>query len=104
MMAVTDLQKLAPSIEWKTLLADTGTPPVTELNVTYPDFFKGINALIESTDLDTIKTYLRVATRQCHARHRIAGISRRGELQFLRHELARPAKAGTAMEALRLSN
>ncbi len=58
MMAVTDLQKLAPSIEWKTLLADTGTPPVTELNVTYPDFFKGMNALIESTDLDTIKTYL----------------------------------------------
>ena len=58
MMSVADLEKLAPSIEWKTLLADTGTPPVTDLNVTYPDFFKGMNAVIESTDLDTIKTYL----------------------------------------------
>ena len=57
-VSVADLQKLAPSLDWKTLLADSGTPPVTELNVTYPDFFKGMNALIESTDLDTIKTYL----------------------------------------------
>ena len=57
-VSVADLQKLAPSLDWKTLLADSGTPPVTELNVTYPDFFKDMNALIESTDLDTIKTYL----------------------------------------------
>ena len=59
MMSVADLQKLAPSIQWKTLLADTKTPPVTELNVTYPDFFKGMSAVIETTDLDTIKAYLK---------------------------------------------
>jgi putative endopeptidase len=29
------------------------------LNVANPDFFKGMNALLASTDLDTIKTYLR---------------------------------------------
>jgi putative endopeptidase len=59
MMSVTELQKLAPSIQWKTLLADTKAPPITDLNVTYPDFFKGVSAVIEATDLDTIKAYLK---------------------------------------------
>ncbi len=31
---------------------------MTELNVAYPAFFKGLNALLESTNLDTIKLYL----------------------------------------------
>lgn len=59
LMPVTELEKLAPAIEWSRFLADTGAPPVHELNVANPDFFKGFNTLIESTDLDTIKTYLR---------------------------------------------
>ena len=58
MTSVADLQKLAPEIDWKSFLNDTGTPPVTELNVAEPDFFKGLNAQLESTDLDTIKAYL----------------------------------------------
>ncbi len=32
---------------------------ISELNVANPDFFKGMNAVIQSTDLETIKTYLR---------------------------------------------
>src|SRR5437660_2510024 len=59
LMPVTELEKLSPAIECPRFLADTGVPPVRELNVGNPDFFKGLNALIESTDLDTIKTYLR---------------------------------------------
>ncbi|MGB6691897.1 MAG: M13 family metallopeptidase [Terracidiphilus sp.] len=58
MTSVADLQKLAPDIDWKTFLNDTGTPPVTELNLAEPEFFKGLNAVLESTDLDTIKAYL----------------------------------------------
>ena len=57
--SVADLEKLAPAIDWKKLIADTGAPPVTELNVGEPEFFKGMNALIDSTDFDTIKLYLR---------------------------------------------
>jgi putative endopeptidase len=45
MMPVDDLAKLAPAFSWKTMLADTGAPPVAELNVTYPEFFTGLNAL-----------------------------------------------------------
>ena len=34
-------------------------PGIADLNVANPDFFKGLQAVFESTDLDTIKTYLR---------------------------------------------
>ncbi len=59
MMSVSDLQKLAPAFNWDQFFQDSGTPPIQQLNVTYPPFFKALNALIESTDLDTIKTYLK---------------------------------------------
>jgi endothelin-converting enzyme/putative endopeptidase len=58
-MSVADLTALAPDIAWPSFFTDTGAPPVSELNVTNPDFFKGLHALLQSTDLDTIKTYLR---------------------------------------------
>ncbi len=32
---------------------------MTDLNVANPDFFKGLEPLLESTDLETIKVYLR---------------------------------------------
>ena len=59
LMPVDQLQELTPEIEWAKLFTLTDTPPVTEVNVANPDFFKGLNALLESTDLKTIKTYLR---------------------------------------------
>jgi putative endopeptidase len=37
-----------------------GSPSITSLNVVSPDFFKGLNAAIEQTDLATLKTYMRV--------------------------------------------
>ena len=57
-MSVDALEKLAPAIDWQKFLAAVGAPPVTELNVAYPPFFKGLNSLLESTSLDTIKIYL----------------------------------------------
>ena len=59
LMPVSQLAALAPAIAWDRFLKATGIPPVSELNVTNPDFFKGMNALLVATDLDTIKTYLR---------------------------------------------
>jgi endothelin-converting enzyme/putative endopeptidase len=53
------MTELTPAIDWTKLFADTGVPGITELNVANPDFFKGMQAVLESTDLDTIKTYLR---------------------------------------------
>ncbi len=58
MTPVAGLEKLTPAVDWKKFLIDIGAPPITELNVTYPPFFKGLNEVLESTSLDTIKRYL----------------------------------------------
>jgi len=59
LMPVSELATLAPRIAWDRFLKATGIPPVSELNVTNPDFFKGMNTVLAATDLDTVKTYLR---------------------------------------------
>jgi endothelin-converting enzyme/putative endopeptidase len=59
MMPVSDLQNLTPTLAWNGFLTDAGIPQVTELNVVVPDFFKGLNQVLTSTDLETTKTYLR---------------------------------------------
>jgi len=59
LMPVSELSSLAPNIEWTRFLTASGAPPVTEVNVTEPEFFKGLNALVADTDMETIKTYLR---------------------------------------------
>ncbi|HKS72340.1 MAG TPA: M13 family metallopeptidase [Terriglobales bacterium] len=58
-MPVTELEKLAPDFNWNKFFQAGEAPPTTELNVTYPEFFKGLNTVLASTDLSTIKTYLR---------------------------------------------
>lgn len=59
MMSAASVIQMAPGIDWIGFFADTGVAGVTELNVVNPDFFKGLQALLDSTDLETIKTYLR---------------------------------------------
>jgi putative endopeptidase len=58
-MPVQQLAGLTPAIDWSQFFERTGTPAVTSLNVANPQFFQGLNTVLESTDLDTIKTYLR---------------------------------------------
>lgn len=58
-MPISQLSALTPIIDWNELFERTSTPTFTELNVTNPEFFKGLNSLLQSTDLETIKTYLR---------------------------------------------
>ena len=59
LMAVSQLATLTPGLAWDRFLAASGAPRVTEINIANPDFMKGLNALIASTDMETIKTYLR---------------------------------------------
>jgi putative endopeptidase len=58
-MTVVKLADLTPDLDWPRFFADTGVSGVAELNVANPDFFKGLHALLDSTDLETIKTYLK---------------------------------------------
>jgi putative endopeptidase len=59
LMPVSELAPLAPGLAWSRLLTSSGAPPVTEINVMNPDFFKELNGLLTATELETIKTYLR---------------------------------------------
>jgi putative endopeptidase len=59
MMQVSELEKLTPNIDWPKFLVEGGAPAVTRVNVANPEFFKGLSALLNSTDMGTIKAYLR---------------------------------------------
>ncbi|MGD0157967.1 MAG: M13 family metallopeptidase [Terracidiphilus sp.] len=59
LLQAANLAELTPEIDWAQFFAGSGTPGIADLNVTNPDFFKGLQTILESTDLATIKTYLR---------------------------------------------
>ncbi len=58
-MSVKDLSALSPSIDWAKYFSGLGTPSFTDLNVDVPDFFKALDAVVKSTSLSDLKTYLR---------------------------------------------
>lgn len=58
-MELSQLQGLSSDFDWKAYLAAVGAPPVASLNVAVPGFFEGMNGLLQKTDLDGWKTYLR---------------------------------------------
>ncbi|HEY6448143.1 MAG TPA: M13 family metallopeptidase [Acidobacteriaceae bacterium] len=49
----------APNLDTPQYIASIGSPAVDQLNVVSPGFFPALNAAIESTDLDTLKAYMR---------------------------------------------
>ena len=58
-MKVAELQALTPAFDWTAYLAAAAGPPVTDLNVTVPDFYKAFNAQLDSAPLGAWKAYLR---------------------------------------------
>ena len=57
-MSVADLTALAPDFAWKGYFEAMGARKVTSLNVIFPEFIKGIEAILTNTSLDDIKSYL----------------------------------------------
>ncbi len=53
------LAQLAPNIDFNDFFKATNSPSFSELNVGNPDFFKQMNAKIDSVPLDDWKTYMR---------------------------------------------
>ncbi len=66
-MTVGELAALSPEFEWKKYLTTIGIPPIESLDVTSPDFVKGLNKLIADTSLADLKTYLRWHVLTTHA-------------------------------------
>jgi putative endopeptidase len=88
MMPVSELEAMTPEFSWNRFLADIKTPPITDLNVMVPEFFKGLNSLLASTDLDTIKTYLRWQLVNSTADTALPKALDDEEFDFNRHKLA----------------
>ncbi len=61
-MTRKELMALATGFDWDAYFKAAGTPEFATLNVAWPDFFKGMNQLLEARSLDDWKTYLRWQT------------------------------------------
>ena len=97
-MNVSELQKLTPAFAWNQYFTTIQSPSFDSLNVAVPDFVKGMNQVVTSNDLDTVKTYLRWQTVPPPPRF-CPGI-RRGRLQFLRQDPEGSQGTSSALEAL----
>ncbi|HET8668439.1 MAG TPA: M13 family metallopeptidase [Terriglobales bacterium] len=57
-MTPEELQKLTPAFAWNRYFTTVDAPKLTAMNVDVPEFFTGMESLVQSTPLDTWKTYL----------------------------------------------
>lgn len=57
--AVSDLKKLTPSIDWKDLLKKSGIKPVDSVIVGQPEFYRELDACLNTVPLEDWKNYLR---------------------------------------------
>ena len=60
MMTLTSFAATAPALDAQKYVQAIGSPAITDLNVVAPDFFPAMNKVIDSTDLATLRDYLRV--------------------------------------------
>jgi len=67
-MTTEQLQELSPAFIWKDYFTEVKSPSFTSLDVSVPDFVKGMNQMIAATSLDDLKTYLRWNTIHAAAR------------------------------------
>ncbi len=61
-MSRAELAALTPSFDWDAFLAALDAPPIAEVNVTEPDFFRGVEHILQTTDLPRLRAYLRWQT------------------------------------------
>lgn len=59
MMAVAELGKLAPAIDWPNYFAVQGAGAVSRLNVSQPEFLKTVAAELTNEPIDALRAYLR---------------------------------------------
>jgi putative endopeptidase len=58
-LTLAALESLMPGFAWNDYLRGMGAPPIADLNVLQPDFFKAANALLATQPLDAWRSYLR---------------------------------------------
>jgi len=58
-MAIADLPKMSPNIDWTAFLDTSGVKNIDSVIVGQPEFFKALNSALTSTPIDTWKTYVK---------------------------------------------
>ena len=58
-MSLAEAQKLTPQLSWSNYFQSVGSPNLSEINISQPEFFKALNGLLTSVSLADWKTYLR---------------------------------------------
>jgi len=58
-MPLAEMNSLTPDWPWESFLREVGAPPVEQVNVRQPEFFKGMNQELSSVSLPDWKIYLR---------------------------------------------
>jgi putative endopeptidase len=59
LMTIAQVNALTPDWSWSSYVQAVGAPPVSEINVGQPDFFKEVNAQLSAVPLGDWKVYLR---------------------------------------------
>jgi putative endopeptidase len=54
-----ELFSLSPFLDWPKYFEGMGAPPIQQLNVAVPNFFRALESVVVQTNLDDLKTYLR---------------------------------------------
>lgn len=57
-MSITELNKLTSAINWQSIIATIGLKKVDTIIVGQPEFLVALNALLKSTDIQTLKDYM----------------------------------------------
>lgn len=58
-MAIADLGKMAPAVEWPVYLNAIGVKNIDSVIVGQPEFFKGMNAVLTTTPITDLKNYVK---------------------------------------------
>lgn len=58
-MSITELSKLASNIDWKGYFSGMGASNLDQIIVTQPNYINAIGKLVSSSDISTIKNYLK---------------------------------------------
>ncbi len=58
-MAITDLTKMTPNIEWTSYLPNLGVKGVDSVIVGQPEFFTALNEVLAKTPIDVLKQYVK---------------------------------------------
>lgn len=58
-MAIADLPKLSPNIDWTSFLTITGVKNIDSVIIGQPEFFKALNNTLQATPIATWKTYVK---------------------------------------------